>query len=271
MTILLGTGIGLTRSGRRGGGGPGPSFTPASLFAAGEKGAWYDPSDLSSLFVDIAMTTNVSADQDPVSVMLDKSGNGNHLFQTNGSARPVWRSGTIASLQFVSNRWMAGNDAHGIAYDPRTEPLYVGSVALCTDASVAYPLAFGKDSAFRLFHTISSSVANGYLAWDGDNCSYTKAASLSLPAYLDTQAKAVPTGAFASTDMDLQVDGAAGALVQNQGPVVYQGPPCIAGIGTAGFTAAAGDPQRFYGGIIVLRSLAQSERNSLRTYFSSLR
>ena len=48
-------------------------FTPAQLFANGEQGAWYDPSDLTTLFQDSAGTTPVTAVEQPVGLMLDKS------------------------------------------------------------------------------------------------------------------------------------------------------------------------------------------------------
>jgi len=47
-------------------------FNPLSLFAAGEQGAWYDPSDLTTLFQDSAGTTPVTALEQPVGLMLDK-------------------------------------------------------------------------------------------------------------------------------------------------------------------------------------------------------
>jgi len=49
------------------------SFSPASLFAGGEQGVWYDPSDLSTVFQDAAGTTPVTASGQPVGLMLDKS------------------------------------------------------------------------------------------------------------------------------------------------------------------------------------------------------
>jgi hypothetical protein len=52
---------------RAGGGG----FSPISLFAAGEQGAWYDPSDFSTMFQDSAAITPAAVGQ-PVSVILDK-------------------------------------------------------------------------------------------------------------------------------------------------------------------------------------------------------
>lgn len=44
-----------------------------SLFAANEPGVWYDPSDLSTLFQDAVGTTPVTAVEQPVGLMLDKS------------------------------------------------------------------------------------------------------------------------------------------------------------------------------------------------------
>jgi len=48
-------------------------FSPASLFTTGVTGAWYDPSDYSTLFQDSADTTPVTAVEQPVGLMLDKS------------------------------------------------------------------------------------------------------------------------------------------------------------------------------------------------------
>lgn len=49
------------------------AFSPSSLFAANEPGVWYDPSDMSTLFQDSAGTTPVTAVEQPVGLMLDKS------------------------------------------------------------------------------------------------------------------------------------------------------------------------------------------------------
>ena len=68
-------------------------FSPASLFAGGTEGAWYDPSDISTLFQDSAGTTPVTASGQPVGKMLDKSGNGNHATQATSSKRPTYTEG----------------------------------------------------------------------------------------------------------------------------------------------------------------------------------
>lgn len=64
-------------------------WSPARLFATGEEGAWYDPSDLATLFQDSAGTTPVTAVGQPVGLILDKSGNGNHASQSTSTARPL--------------------------------------------------------------------------------------------------------------------------------------------------------------------------------------
>ena len=69
--------------------GGGSPFSPLSLFSGGAPGAWYDPSDYSTLFQDSAGTTPVTAVEQPVGRILDKSGNGNHAFQSTSASRPV--------------------------------------------------------------------------------------------------------------------------------------------------------------------------------------
>lgn len=64
--------------------------TVASVcFAAGERGAWYDPSDLSSMFQDTAGTVAVTAVGQSVALLKDKSGNGQDLSQATSAARPT--------------------------------------------------------------------------------------------------------------------------------------------------------------------------------------
>lgn len=48
------------------------SGTPLNLFSASEQGAWYDPSDFSTMYQDSAGTTPVTAVGQPVGLMLDK-------------------------------------------------------------------------------------------------------------------------------------------------------------------------------------------------------
>jgi hypothetical protein len=80
-------------------------FDPASLFAGGIAGAWYGPSDLSTLFQDSAGTTPVTTAGQPVGLMLDNSGNANHATQATAAARPTYQTGPArATLDKVDDR-----------------------------------------------------------------------------------------------------------------------------------------------------------------------
>lgn len=77
------------------------AWSPLSLFSAGEVGAWYDPSDLTTMFQDRAGTTPVTADGQTVGKILDKSGRGNHATAPSDAARPLYKTdGTYHWLQF---------------------------------------------------------------------------------------------------------------------------------------------------------------------------
>jgi hypothetical protein len=67
-----------------------------SLFGANEQGAFYIPRPVvngtQALFQDAAGTTPVTADGDPVGLMIDQSANGNHATQSVSGNRPVYRT-----------------------------------------------------------------------------------------------------------------------------------------------------------------------------------
>lgn len=65
-------------------------FSPRALFANGELGAWFDPSDLSTMFQDVAATIPAAVGA-PVGRIDDRSGRGNHAGQPAAAARPVLR------------------------------------------------------------------------------------------------------------------------------------------------------------------------------------
>lgn len=91
--------------------GGGSPFSPLSLFSGGTPGAWYDPSDYSTLFQDSAGTTPVTAVEQPVGLMLDKSQGlvlGSELVTngdfSNGSTGWTYIAGTTNSASVVSGQ-----------------------------------------------------------------------------------------------------------------------------------------------------------------------
>lgn len=128
-----------------------PSFTPLSLFASGEQGAWYDPSDLTTLFQDAAGTMPVTADGQPVGKILDKSGRGNHATQSTAASRPLYKTdGTYHWLQFDGV-----ND-------------YLATAAIDFTAVKQLSIFSGNSNAavegWKLFVLLGNSVANGAFA-----------------------------------------------------------------------------------------------------------
>jgi hypothetical protein len=82
-------------------GGTAAAWSPAALFASSEVGAWYDPSDLSTMFQNSDGTVAVTTDGDPVGYIADKSGNGFHATQSSSAARPTYKtSGGLHWLDF---------------------------------------------------------------------------------------------------------------------------------------------------------------------------
>jgi len=78
----------------------GQGWHPGWLFRDGARGAYYDPTDISTLWQDAAGTAPAVIGQ-PVARMDDLSGNGHHMVQAQASARPVLRlTGDLLSLEF---------------------------------------------------------------------------------------------------------------------------------------------------------------------------
>lgn len=99
------------------------AWTPASAFVSGERGLWLDPSDLATLFQDAGGTTPVTAVGQPVGRILDKSGNGNHLSQSDTGKRPTLQQDSNGKyyLQFNGATATYLQAAASLAMAPRTD------------------------------------------------------------------------------------------------------------------------------------------------------
>ena len=84
-----------------GAGGGGGGWTPADIFTGAVRGAWWDPSDLSTLWQDVSRTIPVTTTGQSVAMMDDKSGNGHHLSQGSAGRYPLLQhDGTNYYLDF---------------------------------------------------------------------------------------------------------------------------------------------------------------------------
>lgn len=72
-----------------------------SLFANNEQGFAYDPNDLSTMFQDATGTIPVTGEGQPVGLILDKSGRGNHASQTASASRPILRQNATTGAYYL--------------------------------------------------------------------------------------------------------------------------------------------------------------------------
>jgi len=115
------------------------SFDPATLFSLGQAGAWYDPSDIATLFQDTAGTTPVSAAGQPVARMNDRSGNGKHVTQATVANRPLYQ--------------VDGNGKAYLQFDGTDDSLNI---------SAAFSLPFDRISAIQqLSWTLNDQIFGG--------------------------------------------------------------------------------------------------------------
>ena len=136
------------------------AFEPIALFGAGEEGAWYDPSDLSTLYQDSAGTTPVTAAGQPVGLMLDKSKGltlGSELAVSapaNGATYPFDTLATSGPL-ITSAIHTPGVNA-GATWD-------LGSILpIGTILRVSINISINSGSAPRLVFTTTNSGSGGY-------------------------------------------------------------------------------------------------------------
>ncbi len=133
-----------------------------TIFANGAKGGWYDPSDIATLFQDSAGTTPVTAVEQPVGRMLDKSGNLNHLLQATAAARPVYSARLnilLKSEQFDDAAWTKSTGGTGLMPVVTPNAAIAPDGALTADRAV-FDKGVGATSTDQsaLISTISATV-----------------------------------------------------------------------------------------------------------------
>ena len=121
-------------------------FDPRSLFAGGQQGVWYDPSDFSTMFKDTAGTDPVTAAGDAVALIRDKSGRGNHASQSTLASRPLLQ-------QDGTGRWFllfdGSNDSlvtSSINFSATNKVTAISGVRKLSDAADGVFLSFGNTS-----------------------------------------------------------------------------------------------------------------------------
>lgn len=256
MSTVMGLTIGIVMGNRGGAAG----FTPAALFTASEKGAWYDPSDLASMF-QLSTGTIAAAVNSPVGYLADKSGNGNHAIQANLGSRPILRqSGALYYLDFdgVDDRLVATLTA------TITGTVVTGVVAARYTTGAAN---FGKYLAATNGVAASDvSVANILFSFNSTGNTFPIHINAGTAIALAADTDAVIHVDLTATNLRNKLD--AGALLSSA-----HGQATALGITLLGLMAepTAGNFQfgRFHGGLVINRLLTTAEQTSLTTYLAA--
>lgn len=232
---------------QRGQGGGGSSAIDPSVTSPF---IWYDPSDLSTLFQDAAMTIPVTANNDPVGAMLDKSGNGFHVTQATANARPLYK--TSGGLHWLESDGI--DDFLSVVY-----------------ANVAQP--YEALTAIRNLGALAA--ANGhFVSGPGFNAAlYAVQTSLEIRSYAGSE---LSSGATATVGTDIvatqRFDGASSRIAIDNEAYVDGNAGGNDTTGLTLFAASVGDQQftqaRFAGRLQHSRFLSDAEVALLRTYLA---
>lgn len=221
----------------------GGALSPASI---PDLFAWYDPSDLTTLFQDAAMAVPVTAADDPVGAMLDKSGNGRHVTAV-ATERPLYK--TSGGLHWIETDDV--NDVMASASFALTQPWDRVS-------AVRFLSVGGND---MIFGDLTGNAGQmGHLT--GDLILYN--GSVFAPfAYPGIGTDAVVYEKHSGAASQLSVDGGA-ASAGDSGATAADGL-------TIGSSAPAGNVVgcRYYGHVQFDRELTAGEISQLVTYLAA--
>ncbi|WP_303704783.1 hypothetical protein [Celeribacter baekdonensis] len=207
---------------------------------------WYDPSDLTTLYQDAAMTIPVASSGDPVGAMLDKSGNGFHLVALSEAARP-----TLVDVSGSAALSFDGIDDNLSAIAPFLSP---------QPNTIACKL---------MMRGIGSKLYNDIILGSADNGITTLEATDILGIYAGQKISSSNFPLLVNQPFDVVgVYNAASSNIYAEGALVASGNVGTAGLGTlqlGGILSASRYAQfDFFGGAIVGGLLTEAERNSLR-------
>jgi hypothetical protein len=226
------------------------SFSPASLFAGGEQGGWYDPSDLSSMFQDTAGTTPAVVDL-AVARINDKSGRGNHATQAASSSQPILR--TSGGLYWLEVDGL-DDQMQSASFSLAATSMMSAAVRITSaGGSICNVYDFTGTGSRQILGGTNAGASGGYRMFAGT--------SLDSAASARNTSDHVLMGQFAGASSSLELDktvlasGNAGTNAVSAG-VLIGGDTSFAQLMTG----------RFYGGVLLARALTAGERLSLYTY-----
>jgi hypothetical protein len=231
-------------------------FSILELFANGEQGAWYDPSDISTLFQDAAGTIPVTADGDPVGKMLDKSGNGNHATQSVAANRPIYRTG--GGLAWLELNGV--NDSLAHPYSSGTSNLTLAASGVTTKNGSRQQLIGASGPNTKLTSLIWVRISSSD-SWG----TYTDSEQGAGDSALDTPIVMINVGNYTNETQRLYTNGQLAVTVTG----IYKGDPLdrrFIGSERVNTSRMMG---RIYGIVALGREIASEELTNLNLYLAN--
>ncbi|MAC14284.1 MAG: hypothetical protein CL539_06335 [Alcanivorax sp.] len=232
-------------------------FGPELLFSDGEQGAWYDPSDLTTLFQDAAGTTPVTADGDPVGLILDKSGNDNHASQATTAAKPTYRTdGTL--------HWL---ELDGIDDYLSLPPILLGAAS---DSNSAISASLNTGGGFYL---MGGSADEGFNVLPGETGFRVSVhtSPLGLVGFatglFDSGTKIVASSVFDRSEETVDLSLSTGYVASNSA-VGDKSIPVALALGIRGLQQVNQFQGNFYGLVINNAVISERQRQEAESFFS---
>ncbi len=219
-----------------------PGWSPLELFALGEEGGWFDPSDLATLWQDTAGTIPAVVG-DPVGRIDDKSGRGNNAIQATAGNRPILRQD--------------GDGAYYLEFDGAGDVLTM-TQALATPMSSCLGLLYNSGTVLQ-DNIAGTNRFNIYLS----GALYTLAVTGAVSTYI--------TRATQKEVLLTVFDGASSWFEGRNGGRTVTMPAATPGGVTFGsaYTPGFGANCRMYQMIICDRAFTAGERASLKSWMHS--
>jgi hypothetical protein len=222
-------------------------WVPSNYFTGALAGAYYDPSDISTLWKDAAGTSPVTADGDQVIRIDDKSGNGHHLISTFAQ-EPVYHTGS--GKPYVE---FGGSDfADCASFTADAQPNFVGlSLKMASVAStqtITDGLLTTNRQAFAVNSTGPAWIINGGAGYTTTLTPTTNPCTL--------------TGLYNGTSSYIRLDGTQSAN-GNGGTASVTGYR----FGMA-FNGTSGANYRLYGAVIISADPDATLRGNIETWLT---